>query len=328
MPTSRDRRTPRTLASLDVRALEIFASVIDARSMTAAARHLKVTQPAVSAAVQQLERALGTALLDRSIRPLRPTAAGAVLRQRAGRILEDMRALRGAVTSAGRQTLPNIRIGLVASITALGAPLIVALQGLADELRIWSTLTPHLATGLRDRELDLLVTSDPMEDLPDLERRVVLHEPFVCAMPPDFAKIRRQLTLPMLVETLPMVRYTSRSRIGEVIEGYLGRRRLDVPHRLEFDSSASVLEMVSAGLGWAITTPLCILQSGVAVESVALRPIDLSGTARDLYVIARHNELPGTVARVQSLVATLAASALDAHFHGENRWVAKQVAYS
>jgi DNA-binding transcriptional LysR family regulator len=327
MSPKRSAKSSRLASSLDVRALEIFVSVVDAEGMTGAARQLGITQPAVSFAVQHLEQALGNSLLDRATRPLRPTAAGMVLHRRAKRILSDFESLRGAVSTAGGRALPNIRIGLVASIMALGPPLILALQALADELRIWSTLTPHLATALRDRELDVLITSEALDDLPDLERRRVMEEPFVFALPRDYAAGRKEATLPALCAALPFIRYTSRSNIGALLERYLRRRRVEPPHRLEFDSSASVLEMVSAGLGWAITTPLCIVQSGVAIDSLALRPLDGDALIRGLYVIARQNELPGAADRIRDIVAGLANDLLTQRMRGRNAWVLPLVKY-
>lgn len=323
----RGAKAARLASSLDIRGLEMFVAVVDTQSMTRAAQQLSVTQPAVSFAVAQLEHALGSALLDRATRPLRPTAAGQLLYHRARRLLSDVESLRGAVSTAGGRALPNIRIGLVASVTALGAPLILALQGLADELRVWSTLTPHLAAALRDRELDVLVTSEALDDTPDVERRLALEEPFVFAVPREFAAARRSITLPLLSEALPFIRYTSRSNIGSVLERYVRRRRLEPPHRLEFDSSASVLEMVAAGLGWAITTPLCLMQSAVSPDSIALRPLDGSPLIRGLHVIARRNELPGTAERVRDIVAGLARELLEQRLRGANAWMLENVRY-
>jgi DNA-binding transcriptional LysR family regulator len=100
-----------------------------------------------------------------------------------------------------------------------------------------------------------------MEDTEGIERRVVLQEPFVVAWPLDAELRLKNLSLAGLAEAMPLIRYTTRSNIGLQIERYLRRSGLDVPKRLELDSSNSVLTMVSAGLGCAINTPLCRVQS-------------------------------------------------------------------
>src|SRR6478672_7581150 len=56
--------------------LKAFAAVIDCKSLTKAASRLFLTQSAVSRRIQQLEEALGGALLDRTQRPPSCTALG------------------------------------------------------------------------------------------------------------------------------------------------------------------------------------------------------------------------------------------------------------
>lgn len=320
-------RPSRAGAAIDVRTLEIFVAVSQSQSMTAAARRLGITQPAVSFAIAHLEKALGTPLVDRSTRPLRATPAGQVLLRRAARVLADIAQLRGSVHQAAGRPLPNLRIGIVASVTALGAPLVLALQALADELRIWSTLTPDLRAALIERKLDVLITSESLEDVPSLVHRVVLREPFVLAIPRDFAIARRTSTLASLCESLPFIRYTSRSNIGEEIERYLRRRRVNAPRQLELDTSTAVHDMVAAGLGWAMTTPLCLLQSGVSLDAVALRPLDGAPLRRSLRVIARDSELPGAVDRIGDLVSGLAQGVLAERLRGRNAWLLRDVAF-
>jgi len=53
-----------------------FACVVESGSFTEAARRLHISQPALSMAIAQLERSLGTPLLQREARPLQVTPAG------------------------------------------------------------------------------------------------------------------------------------------------------------------------------------------------------------------------------------------------------------
>ncbi|MDB5849564.1 MAG: transcriptional regulator, LysR family, partial [Rhodoferax sp.] len=322
-PTYRHPATghARLAASFDIRTLATFARVVEQRGFSSAARSLHMTQPAVSLAVRQLETDLGAVLLDRSTRPLRATAAGTALYQRAIRILAEVQALDDTLRPGAMPARPGMRIGIVASVTALGAPLILALQALSDELRIWSTLTPVLAAALRDRELDMLITSEGTTELLELERRRIMEEPFVLAMPAAFAGMHPNQTLASLSQTLPFIRYTGRSNIGAVIERHLQRRRLPVPRRLEFDTSASVVEMVKAGLGWAIVTPLCLVESGVDMEALAVQPLDGPPLSRELLVLGRPRELPGMTDRVRDVVAALLRELLRDRLRGPQAWM-------
>src|SRR5687767_15290016 len=66
---------------LDLNLLRVFAVVADSRSVTLAATRLYLTQPAVSAALRRLSRAVGAALFVRQGRGLALTARGQRLRR-------------------------------------------------------------------------------------------------------------------------------------------------------------------------------------------------------------------------------------------------------
>jgi LysR family transcriptional regulator for metE and metH len=76
---------------LDVRHYETVIAIVDLGSMTEAARRLNTTQSALSHRLADAERRLGVQLFDRGPqRRLRPTRAGLVVRQSAGRALGEL----------------------------------------------------------------------------------------------------------------------------------------------------------------------------------------------------------------------------------------------
>ena len=74
-----------------VDALQVFVSVAETRSFTAAARQLGLTPSAVSKQISQLEARLGTRLLIRTTRSVSVTEAGEMFHERAHRILEELK---------------------------------------------------------------------------------------------------------------------------------------------------------------------------------------------------------------------------------------------
>jgi DNA-binding transcriptional LysR family regulator len=324
---SRKRAGTRAAAALNMRALEAFVAVVDAGSITRAAERLGLTQPAVSIALRELESGLGSPLVDRDVRPVRPTRAGTVLYRRATRLLSDVEGLRAAVQTAGAETLPSIRLGLVVSVTATGAPLIKALQDIADEVQVRSGLTPELGRALLAREVDLLITSDAMEDAQGLERHVVLREPFVIAWPRQAEHRLKGATLAQVAGMLPLVRYTAHSIIGKQIERHLRRCSIDVPQRLVLDSSNSVLNMVAAGLGWAITTPLCLAQSGVDQASVAVHPLPGPALSRTLFLLNRRGEFQGASERVLGIVVNQLRALIVGAYQRSHPWMMKDIGF-
>ena len=81
----------------DPRLLRTFTAVVDAGSFTLAAQRLHMTQSTVSQQLARLEEAVGLVLVDRSARPVEPTAAGERLLGYANRILALQEEARSAL---------------------------------------------------------------------------------------------------------------------------------------------------------------------------------------------------------------------------------------
>jgi DNA-binding transcriptional LysR family regulator len=273
-------------APVELRALAIFLEVATSRSMTLSARRLGLTQPAVSQAVQRLEQSFGVALLLRPSRPVALTAAGAVLAQRAAALLHEAAALGQAVLQAGRGPAQELRLGLVDSFASTAGPgLIRALTGDAARVVVWAGLAPGLGAALVGRELDAIITSDPLEDLDGLHRFPLWREPFVLLMPADAAP--PPASLAALAAERPMVRYSARSHTGQQIERHLRRVGCNAERRIEVDGSDALVAMVAEGVGWALATPLCLLQGAARAAGVRALPLPLPGFSRSLSLVCR-----------------------------------------
>ncbi|MFE5126471.1 LysR family transcriptional regulator [Streptomyces sp. NPDC056669] len=82
---------------MELRELRYFVAVAEELHFGKAAQRLGMAQPPLSRAITQLERRLGTALLERTSRKVTLTATGGVL-------LDEGRAILSAVTAAERRT--------------------------------------------------------------------------------------------------------------------------------------------------------------------------------------------------------------------------------
>jgi DNA-binding transcriptional LysR family regulator len=72
-----------------LQAMETSVRVVETGSFSAAARDLRVGQPAVSKIIATLESRLGVRLLVRSTRRLQPTEAGQAFHERARRVIDE-----------------------------------------------------------------------------------------------------------------------------------------------------------------------------------------------------------------------------------------------
>ena len=313
------------MTRLSLKTLDIFVAVVDAGSFTRAAEQLGLTQPAVSISIQELESTLGAELVDRSARPLSATRTGQELYRRAVHLLAEMDRMLVAVTSVALKTMPSLRLGAAGPM--MGSTWIFELQNLAEELQVFGGLSADLQKSLLARQVDAAVLSDhPMYEYPGLERRLLLEEPFLLVLSQSAAKTWHKASFRAMAETFPLVRYSSRTTIGKSVDLYLRRCALELPRRLEFETSNTVLEMVQAGLGWTIATPLCIAESRVDLNTIALRPLPVAPAPRKLHLLNFAGELP-IADKVRSVLATSLKTLLTQYFQGQYDWILEQTSF-
>lgn len=84
---------------MDIRSAQYLVAVVDHGSVTAAADVLRISQPSLSQAVRNLERALGSTLFERTTRGLAPTTVGLAITDSARALLADVARAEAAVAA-------------------------------------------------------------------------------------------------------------------------------------------------------------------------------------------------------------------------------------
>jgi len=191
---------------LEVRQLRYFVAVAEELHFGRAAGRLGMAQPPLSRAIRDLERQLGVALLERTTRQVRLTAAGEVL-------LRDARTALEAVTAAARRARqagspsPRLRVALKADVDGGLLPQILDAY-CADD----AALPPELVLGgfgeqaqaLRDGRADVGLLLCPFDNR-GLDSEPLLTEPLLAALAAaDPLAARTRLSLADLAgRTLP-----------------------------------------------------------------------------------------------------------------------------
>ncbi|MEM8553833.1 MAG: LysR family transcriptional regulator [Pseudomonadota bacterium] len=109
MPKDAAQPTVKSM-SMDLNALREFRAVIEEGSFAAAARRLNTPKSTVSKRIQDLERALGVVLIERTTRRLRLTAEGALVLARAERIVADADDILRSLGNGGQEVRGHLRI--------------------------------------------------------------------------------------------------------------------------------------------------------------------------------------------------------------------------
>jgi DNA-binding transcriptional LysR family regulator len=99
--------------------MEAFIRTVEAGSFSAAARQLRIGQPALSKSIARLEKRLGVLLLMRSTRGLKPTEAGRHFYRHAQRTIDEAREAEIAARGAGNGFAGHLRVGASATFASL-----------------------------------------------------------------------------------------------------------------------------------------------------------------------------------------------------------------
>lgn len=272
---------------LNLRMVEVFVAVIQEDGMTNAASRLRMTQSAVSQAISSIESGLGVQLLERSVRPMQLTLFGQKFYARALELLRYARELEDVVQLQANDKLPLLRIGMSDSFASTAGPYV--LQGIAPLASRWlvaSGVDETSARALDEQRVDLIITAEEIEPRHDLAIFPVLREPLFIVAPRGTKKAGRGLA--ELGEHLPLIRYSANAFLRRHVESYLQQHDISLPRLYELDTSDAVLAMVRAGLGWTITTPLCVLKTQAALDDFQCLPLDPPSAPRTLRLVAYH----------------------------------------
>lgn len=179
---------------MDPRRLLTFRTVARAGSLSAGARELGWSQPAVSQQLAQLEREAGTALLLRGPRGVKLTEAGTALLAQADAIDSHLRAASSELAEFTQATRGRVRLaafpsGLAALVPPALADLAATRPGI--EVLLSEAEPPEAIGALRDGEADLALTFryDRQPAPEGLVSRELGREPVHLVLPRDDAGV-------------------------------------------------------------------------------------------------------------------------------------------
>jgi DNA-binding transcriptional LysR family regulator len=144
---------------LRLRDLHVFFAVVQWGSLAKAASHLRVSQPAVSQLIADLEHALGAKLFDRSSRGVTPTIYGRALLTRGRAAFDELKQGIRDIEFLSDPTAGEVKIGCPEAIAAVLPPIIedFSRQYPGMVLEVQDEEFDRSATKLRDRSLDFVV---------------------------------------------------------------------------------------------------------------------------------------------------------------------------
>ncbi|MFF7058119.1 LysR family transcriptional regulator [Achromobacter spanius] len=304
---------------LTPKTLRLYCTVVECGSMTAASKALGLSQPVVSSVISEMESIIGSALIDRSTRPLRLTPLGLMFYEKAQPVMLKLNELHASIAAFNSNFDRSLSIGMISSVSAGSSALIKQLYDAIGDLRIVSGMTPDLTLHLKSGEVDMILTSD--NDRFDQYRKIEIFTERFVLVTPSSADYQSCDSTTALVSRFPFVGYTTRSALGLSISEYLQQTAKRLHKCLELNSPNQVIQAVSLGMGWALSPPTCVLESGVPLNALRIKPAEVSAPCRRIVLVSNKEELGEPEKKVASIVKAHVRNRTLQGFKGANSWI-------
>ncbi|HWE98631.1 MAG TPA: hydrogen peroxide-inducible genes activator [Caulobacteraceae bacterium] len=280
-------------------------------SFSRAAEAAHVTQPTLSAGIQELEKILGSSLVDRNRSGVILTAAGAEAVVRAAAILNQAEDLVQACRGAGQPLEGRLRLGVIPTIAPFLLPAALpVLKARYPRLRLFlrEDLTHRLIADLRGGVLDAVLIALPY-DTAGLEVAHVADDELLAVMAPGHALARGAAVPPDTLdrEDLILLEDGHCLRAHALAACGLDGRRPMQEEGFAATSLATLVQMVGSGLGVSLV-PAMAVEAGMArTAQVCVRPLDPSLLRRQIVVAWRAGSTRATEGRLLAEIFAAAA---------------------
>ncbi len=241
------------LRQLTLKQMRGFTAVVEAGSVSGAAKRLHLTPPAVSLQLRDLDATIGLPLLERSGHGLIPTLAGRELLSLALEIQESLDRFGETATELKGVDHGIVSVGVV-STARYFAPTI-----LAEFMKIYQDIKIQLLVGNRETtmkklesmELDFAITGLPPEHFAVKKEFIAKHPQIIIAAPDHPLADKKRISLSELKDETFLLREAG-SGTRSVTDKLFARNKSLPRSGLEFGSNETIKQAVMAGMGIAV----------------------------------------------------------------------------
>lgn len=242
---------------LSLRLLEIFAAMMRSQTTTEAAEMLRISQPAVSAALRQLEVNLGLTLFERTTRRLVPTSEARML-------YEEIRPIFGLMRGVAQRTR-EMKQGLVGRLRVLSThPLGNSIAPIA--LRNFLADRPDVSISFDVRRLDQVIEAvqNGMADLGlavlpaqtgSTHAELLCRAQMVALVPEDDPLAGKSAITGEDLAGRPLVGIEQESELGQLLRRGFVQTGAEYRPRIESRLCQTAALLASHGIGCAVVDP-------------------------------------------------------------------------
>jgi len=285
------RRQIVSLASMNLRDLEIFCEVAHRGSFSKAAKAHHISQPAASEIVKGLEAHLGCDLLNRAIRPLELTPEGRIYYDGCRELLDGYRRLEDRILQRRDKVVGPVRI---ASIYSVG------LLQMDSYVKEFERLYPDAALDLQylhpeqvlnsvlNEEVDLgLMSFAPRRA--DLVYETWQDQPIVVVVSPQHRLANRSSIRVAELDGEALVGFTQELRMRQEMDRWLKQAKVSVNVVHAFDNIENIKRAVEVGSGLGLL-PVPTVRREVESGSLVALSLEDAKWVRRLDIVYRRTK--------------------------------------
>ena len=265
---------------MEIRQLRMFREVVDAGSISEAARRMNLSQPPLSYHMKMLEQELGVTLFHRGKKNIELTPAGRLLYERAETMLSLESAVSREVSEEG--TKKTLRIGVTPTTSPLLIPVLTKLHQMEGNLvfEVSDGTSFSLREMLEKGILDCTLLRSPIR-LDGLNARQLRKEPFIAVGNDEGFCADDKITIREL-SAYPLIIYR---RYETFIHSAFHNQGLLPSIQAVSDDARTALFMAQSGIG------LALLPRSMAplFQNVYCRTVAESNLETDILFVCRKN---------------------------------------
>lgn len=292
--------------------LRTFLEAYRIGSLTRAAQHLGITQPAASSHIAALEQLLGKPLFQRQARGVTATPAGDDLARSIAAPLDEIDATMTAARARSSKLVGTVHlVGPAEYLTAKIARALVPLAREGIRFRIQTGNRDRIYEALDGGHADLAVTASR----PETNRYGLTHlareQLKLVASEDVVAKVKGREITPDFLCGLPLVAYDETLPLIRHFFEHVFDKQVDLQASVTAPDLRILLSLVIAGAGWTVL-PDYLCDNELAGGQLAELPTAIPAPYNQLYLIWNKGALrhPRVVYVRDSLIANKPASSL------------------
>ena len=275
-----------------LRQLQYLKLLSEHGSFSRAAEACHVTQPTLSAGIQELEKILGAAVVDRARSGVILTAAGQEAVRRGNAILNQTEDLVQAARGAGQPLAGRFRLGVIPTVAPYLLPrALPVLRERFPKLRLFlrEDLTQRLIAALKAGALDAALIALPY-DMTGLAWAHVEDDELLAAAPANHPMALQDRVSPESLEGDDMILLED----GHCLRDHaLAACGLEPPRGVGDEESfaatslPTLVQMIGSGLGISFLPAMAVEAGLTDHAAVTVRPLNTAKSSREIVVAWR-----------------------------------------